>query len=63
MCLVDVVNGELCDLVEYVHECFCALLNLVNCVLDDVCYTCTLGDFKWCCLFGEMTKCESYVCD
>jgi len=35
MCLVDVVNGELCDLVEYVHECLCALVNL-NCVLDDV---------------------------
>jgi len=36
MCLVDVVNGELCGLVEYVHECLCALVNLVNCVLDDV---------------------------
>ena len=36
MCLVDVVNGELCDLVEYVHKCLCALVKLVNHVLDDV---------------------------
>jgi len=36
MCLVDVVNGELCELVEYVHKCLCAFVNLVNCVLDDV---------------------------
>jgi len=35
MCVVDVVNDKLCDLVEYVHECLCALVNLVNCVLDD----------------------------
>jgi len=36
MCLAIVVNGELCDLIEYGHVCFCALVNLVNCVLDDV---------------------------
>jgi hypothetical protein len=36
MCLMNVVNGELCDLVEYMHKCLCAMVNLVNCVLDDV---------------------------
>ena len=36
MCLVDIVNSGLCDLVEYVHKCLCALVNLVNCVFDDV---------------------------
>jgi hypothetical protein len=49
MCLVDVMNGELCYLVEYVHECLCALVNLV--ILN--------GDVY----FGEMMKCELYVCD
>jgi len=48
---MDVVNGELCDLIEYVHECLCALVNLVNCVLDDVLLYLYLGEFKWWCLF------------
>jgi len=29
-------NDELCVLVEYVHRCLCTLVNLVDCVLDDV---------------------------
>ena len=46
LCLVDVVNGELCDLVEYVYLWTWWIVYLMM-----FCYTCTLSDFKWWCLF------------
>ena len=78
MWLVDIVNGELCDLVDYVHKCLCALVSLVNCTLGDIWWICEYVKMCtwWCFVIlvhlgilndeiyvGEMMKCELYVCD